>query len=119
MEPNEWAERPQYRRLTPYDRLTLNLWTRSHAEWRKCVPGDLLVEAALSAVLAGLRRCRRAEELFELHAESPRLDADFALIGSLLPELRIPDDELLWRVREAAFYVRWVELVEHSVDSDR
>lgn len=101
-------DRPKYPKLTPYDRATLGLWAHSHAEWANEPRKTCLAEVAVHVVLAHLRRCESPEGLFELY--DSRLGADFALIGSLLTELKIPDDELLWRLRETAFYLRWAEL---------
>lgn len=92
--------------LNRYDRATVGLWTRSHAEVMQRTNRSHLVEAAAHALLAGLRRCATVTALFARYeADAP---ADFALIGSLLPDG--PPDELLWRARDTAFFLRWREL---------
>jgi len=65
-----------------------------------------LVEAAVHAVLAGLRRYTQPPAL--LHAYEDQAAADLALIRSVV-ETPL-SDELLWRVRDAAFHLRWLEL---------
>ena len=70
-----------------------------------------LVEAAVHAVLARLRRHPDAAALFADHEAEPT--TDFRLIASLLPydpDGTAADVEALQRVREAAFWLRWVEL---------
>ena len=96
--------------LTLYDKVTVSLWARSYRQLtsRPCWKGICLQQAAVSAVLAHLRDCETAHQLFERYDEG--IAPDFALIGSLLPELESPTDELLWQIREAAFHLRWREL---------
>ena len=93
--------------MNRYDRATVALWARSHAELAKR-PEDhgALAEVAVHAVLAGLRRCAESSALFTCYEADAA--ADFALIASLLPGGSA--SELLWRVRDAAFYLRWLEL---------
>jgi len=91
--------------LSPYDRATVNLWARSYAELSRHPTHGPLIEAAVHAVLAGLRQYRQPPSLFAAY-ESNAI-ADFALIRSLVPS-RLAD-EMLWRVRDAAFHLRWVE----------
>lgn len=92
--------------LNRYDRATVGLWMRSHTELMQRTNQSHLVEAAAHALLAGLRRCDTATALFARYeADAP---ADFALIGSLLPDG--PPEDLLWRARDTAFYLRWHEL---------
>lgn len=71
------------------------------------MPPDHLAQAAIHAVLSRLRRCREPRTLFAAYDEG--VLADFALIVSLLPATR--SAHLLWRLREAAFHLRWRELV--------
>jgi len=91
--------------LSPYDRATVNLWARSYAELSRDPTPGFLIQAAVHAVLAGLRQHHQPPSIFatyEAHAA-----ADFALIRSLVPS-RL-SDEMLWRVRDAAFHLRWIE----------
>lgn len=93
--------------LSPYDRATVNLWARSHAELRRHADHAHLTEAAVHAVLAGLRRYSEPSALF--HAYEADAAADLALIRSVVTG-RL-SDEALWRMRDAAFHLRWLELV--------
>ncbi len=92
--------------LSPYDRSTVNLWSRSYRELTNHPHYDHFVEAAVHAVLTGLREHSDPASLFSAYDAGAA--ADFALIRSLLPEER--SEELLWKVRDAAFHIRWVEL---------
>lgn len=92
--------------LNRYNRATVALWSRSHAELARQIGQRYLADAAVHAVLAGLRRCADARALFARY--EAEAGADFALIGSLLPG--DAGVELLWRLRDAAFYLRWTEL---------
>ena len=94
--------------LSRYDRATVGLWARSHGELGGPAGGRCLSEAAVHAVLAGLRRCREPATLFARYEVN--FAADLALIGSLLPGDATRD--LLWRVRDAAFHLRWQELTD-------
>ncbi len=92
--------------LSPYDRATVNLWARSTEElWRHTDSGHL-IEAAVHAVLAGLRRYTQPPALFHAYEDQA---ADLALIRSVV-EAPLTD-ELLWRVRDTAFHLRWLELI--------
>ncbi len=91
--------------LSPYDRATVNLWARSYAELSRHPTHGSLIEAAVHAVLAGLRQYHQPPSLFA--AYDANAAADFALIRSLVPS-RLAD-EMLWRVRDAAFHLRWIE----------
>jgi hypothetical protein len=64
----------------------------------------------MHAVLAGLRRWSNPGALFAAYEADTA--AYFALVRSLLPS-DIPE-ELVWRVREAAFYLRWRELTDSA-----
>ena len=92
--------------LTPYDRATVNLWSRSYREVVEQSGHGPLVEAALHGVLAGLRTSRDVQPLFVVYEANAA--ADFALIRSLVTE-GLPE-ELVWKVRDAAFHLRWLEL---------
>ena len=93
-------------RLNRYDRATVALWSRGHAELARRSGQGCLAEAAVHAVLVGLRRCSEPAALFARYEAAAA--GEFALIGSLLPgEL---ESAPFWRVRDAAFYLRWLEL---------
>jgi hypothetical protein len=101
--------------LSRYDRATVGLWSRSHAELARpsgtgqaARDHDWLVEAAVHAVLAALRGCARPGDLltrFEADAAG-----DLALVGSLVDGAAGAAGDLPYRVREAAFHLRWREL---------
>jgi hypothetical protein len=65
-----------------------------------------LAEAAVHAVLSGLRRWSDATALFA--AYEAEAAADLSLIGSVVPA-GFPE-ELRWTVRDAAYWLRWLEL---------
>ena len=94
--------------LTRYERATVALWARSHAELLRLKrrSDGPLAEASVHALLARLRRCGEPSGLFACYEADAA--ADFALIGSLVPGAC--GSESLWRVRDAAFYLRWLEL---------
>lgn len=92
--------------LTPYDRATVALWSRSYHELIQQPEYDALVDAAVHAVLAGLRRFAQPSSLFAAYEAAAA--TDFALIRSLLPDQFV--EKLLWQVRDAAFRLRWIEL---------
>ena len=93
--------------LSNYDRTTVGLWARSHAALQdQQQPGRPLVEAAAHALLARLRDCSEVQLLFARYDADPA--GDFSLIGSIVPHY--PRPELLWRIRDAAFHLRWLEL---------
>ena len=95
--------------LKPYDRATVGLWLRSHTQL-VCEAGrNCLVEAATHAVLSGLRRQPTPSELLACYGTDAA--GDLALIGSLLPDALA---EACWRVRDAAFYLRWLELADDA-----
>jgi len=96
--------------LSPYDRATVSLWRRSHTELTEQPEHRQFAEAGMHAVLAGLRRWSDPGALFDSYEAETA--ADFALIRSLLPS-DIPE-EMIWRVREAAFYLRWRELTDSA-----
>jgi hypothetical protein len=96
--------------LSPYDRATVSLWQRSYTELTEQPEHRQLAEAGMHAVLAGLRRWSDPRGLFAAYEADTA--ADFALVRSLLPP-GIPDG-MVWRVREAAFYLRWLELTDSA-----
>ncbi len=67
-----------------------------------------LIEAAVHAVLAGLRQYHQPPSLFTAYEMEAAVDV--ALIRSLVPSQI--SDELLWTGRDAAFHLCWVELME-------
>jgi hypothetical protein len=113
--------------LCRYDRVTLRLWSDGHrhlaAERRAPhrtsptappAPGGppsprWLAQAAAHAVLPDLRRCATLADLLVRYEASA---GDLALIHSLVPDAPAPDpvNDPAWRVRDAAFYLRWQEL---------
>lgn len=92
--------------LTRYDRATVALWERSHAELSRGPGREPMVEVAVHALLSRLRL--RAEPSTIVACYEADAGSEFALIGSLLPGGVA--SELLWRVRDAAFHLRWLEL---------
>ena len=96
--------------LKPYDRATVGLWLRSHTQLVSETGGNcLVVDAATHAVLSGLRRQPTPSELLACYGADAA--GDLALIGSLLPDALA---EACWRVRDAAFYLRWLELADDA-----
>ena len=93
--------------LKPYDRATVGLWLRGHTQFVREASGSCLVSAAIHAVLAGLSRQSTPAALLTCYGTDAA--ADLALIGSLLPDALA---EACWRVRDAAFYLRWLELAD-------
>lgn len=92
-------------KLNPYDQATVSMWGRGYAGGVARYGRHPLVEAAISAVIAGLRQ-RDARSLFLAYEQDA--EADYQLIGSLLPEE--PTEHLLIQIRDAAFHVRWLQL---------
>ena len=92
--------------LSPYDRATVGLWARSHRDVFQGSRSAWAAEAAAHAVLSRLRTCTERRQLFDRY-EADAV-ADFALIRSVLPEE--PPEEMLWRLRDAAFHLRLLEL---------
>ena len=113
--------------LCRYDRVTLRLWSDGHrhlaadAARRVARPPAAppaqdgppsprwLAQAAAHAVLPDLRRCATLADLLVRYEASA---GDLALIHSLVPDAPAPDpvNDPAWRVRDAAFYLRWQEL---------
>ena len=92
--------------LSPYDRATVGLWARSHEQILQGPNQAWATEAAAHALLARLRRIPDRRLLFARYESAAA--ADFALIRSVLPEEAT--EEIMWRVRDAAFYLRWIEI---------
>ena len=92
--------------LSPYDRATVGLWTRSHREVFQGSGNAWETEAAAHAVLSRLRTCRERRQLLDRY-ETDAV-ADFALIRSVLTQE--PPQETLWLLRDAGFHLRWLEL---------
>jgi hypothetical protein len=125
--PDPSAHREKGRRLdglSPYDRVTVAMWRTSYAALRDAGQGRhrpagsvpaCLTQAAVHAVLVGLRSCAHPPALFARHEADPT--GDFVLIASLLgldPDGPTAHLYALLRVRDAAFWVRWEELVAPS-----
>ena len=91
--------------LNRYDQATVSLWGRGYAH----VFGQLglrpLAEAAMHAVLAGLRR-RNALDLFRCYDDDTANDVE--LVRSVMPP--DTDEQTLHDVRDAAFFTRWLQL---------
>jgi hypothetical protein len=94
--------------LSPFDRATVHLWDRSYAGLSGHPANSHLIEAAVHAVLAGLRQYNQPPSLFTAYEMEAAVDV--ALIRSLVPSQI--SDELLWTGRDAAFHLCWVELME-------
>ncbi|MGE3795879.1 MAG: hypothetical protein AB7I38_18405 [Dehalococcoidia bacterium] len=93
--------------LSRYDRATVALWARSYAALSRRTDRRHLAEAAAHALLPRLREYTAPAALLARYETDAA--ADFALIGSLLPGS--PSDEQLWQARDAAFHLRWRELI--------
>ena len=91
--------------LSRYDQATVGLWGRGYAQAFGHIRQRALAEAAVHAVLVSLRR-HDLPGLFRCYDGGTA--ADLALAGSLMP----PDtpEETLWQLRDAAFYLRWLQL---------
>ena len=98
--------------LNSYERATVALWRSGYTELCGQAPRVILAEIATHATLARLRRYAPASALFNAY----QTDAapDLALVGSLL----IGDvaGRLLWQARDAAYYLRWRELLAEGAD---
>jgi hypothetical protein len=93
--------------LSPYDRSTVRLWASSYTGLSRRPVSSNLLDAAVHVVLAGLREYGQPASLFA--AYEAEAAADLELIRSLV--VGEHPDELLWTVRDAAFYLRWSEFV--------
>jgi hypothetical protein len=94
--------------LNRYDRATVALWARGHADLAERQQENYLAGVAVHAVLARLRQWAPQEALFTSYERDPA--ADFALIQSLVGLAHDSRSELLWRIRDAAFFLRWQEI---------
>ena len=92
--------------LSSYDRATIALWARSHRELAHEAARTWTIEAATHALLARLRAYADQRQLLTRYQGEAA--NDFALIRSVLPEE--PSEEVTWRLRDAAFHLRWLEL---------
>ena len=92
--------------LNRYDQGTVNLWGKGYAHVFGQSTGRTLSEAAMHAVLAGLRRRTDIPALFRSY------DADTAaeveLVKSIMPDGT--DEQTLHDIRDAAFWIRWLQL---------
>jgi hypothetical protein len=96
--------------LKPYDRATVGLWLRNHTQLTNETGNNVMVGAATHAVLAGLRRHPTPTALLASYGSDAA--ADLAMIESLVLEAL---SEACWRVRDSAFYLRWLELADDAV----
>lgn len=96
--------------LSRYDQVTVALWRRSSLALGRDGQDPCLRGAAVHALLARLRGVTAPRAL--LAAYEVTTAGDFALIASLLPG--DVESELFWRVRDAAFHLRWCELTGAS-----
>ncbi len=95
--------------LNRYDRATVALWQRGHTALRRGHVGNWLAMAACHAVLARLRDCRDASALLRRYERDP--SADFALMASVVGMRADLTSETLWMLRDAAYFLRWDELL--------
>ncbi len=97
--------------LNRYDQVTVGMWGRGYAAVVARYGVNPFVDAAIAAVVAGLRRHAEARALFRGYEDDA--DPDYQLIDSVLPDR--PGDEVLVQVRDAAFHIRWLQLNGLSV----
>ena len=91
---------------TAYERTTVGLWARSYSRLARERDSAWPARAAAHVLGSSLRGVSNRSALFA-HYEAEAV-SDFALIHSLLPTAK-PLDDVLWQVREAALYRRWLE----------
>jgi len=91
--------------LNRYDQATVSLWGHSYAHVFGQMGLRPLAEAAMHAVLAGLRR-RGGTDLFRCYDVDTA--AEIELVKSVMPP--DTDDQTLHDVRDAAFFMRWLQL---------
>jgi hypothetical protein len=95
------------RRLNRVEQLTLNSWRLAAAKVARVVdPFAILEHAALHTVISALREVDQPLALFDHHAAA---DAELALISSLIGPAGRAD--LAYDILDAAYLVRWSELV--------
>jgi hypothetical protein len=92
--------------LSRYERATVGLWARAHAELTAPAGRGWLALAAAHAVLARLRRLPEPAGLLAAYAADPA--PDLALAASVVPGP--PDEGRLRLIRDAAFHLRWREI---------
>ena len=92
--------------LNRYDRATVGMWGQGYAAVVARYGANPFVDAAIAAVVGGLRRHPDPKSLFKAYEDGA--DADYQLIASVLPEQ--PGESVLVQVRDAAFHVRWLQL---------
>jgi len=98
---------PSIRRLNRVQQLTLNTWRLAAAKVERVLdPLSILEHAALHAVISALREVNQPFDLFDHHATA---DAELALISSLIGPAGRAD--LAFDILDAAYLVRWSELV--------
>ena len=92
--------------LNAYDQVTVSMWGKGYAAAVARYGANPFVDAAIAAVVAGLRWHTEAKRLFQAYEDDA--DPDYQLIASVLPEQ--PGESVLVQVRDAAFHVRWLQL---------
>ena len=92
--------------LNRYDRATVGMWGQGYAAVVARYGANPFVDAAIAAVVGGLRTRTEAKTLFLAYEDDA--DPDYQLIASVLPEQ--PGENVLVQVRDAAFHVRWLQL---------
>jgi hypothetical protein len=97
-------------RLSRVQQLTLTTWRLAAARLERSVdPCAVLEQAALHAVLGALRNVDQPLALFARHATA---DAEVALVQSLVQDQ--PRSDLVYDILDAAFLLRWNELVANG-----
>ena len=97
-------------RLSRVQQLTLNTWRLATARLERSVdPCAVLEQAALHAVLGTLRDVDHPLALFAHHATA---DAEVTLVHSLVHAE--PRSDLAYDILDAAFLLRWNELVANG-----
>jgi hypothetical protein len=98
------------RRLTRVQQLTLNVWRHaSAAVSRRVMPGDILDQVAIQAVVAALHDTTDPLDLFVRHQHG---EEEYALVRSLVAPDRTTDDML--NLLDSGFLLRWQELTGHG-----
>ena len=92
--------------LNRYDQVTVSMWGKGYAAVVARYGMNAFVDAAIAAVVAGLRHHGEARALFRAYDDDA--DPDYQLIDSVLPDR--PGQEVLVQVRDAAFHIRWLQL---------
>ena len=98
---------PSNQRLTRVQQLTLNTWRLAAAKLDRVLePCSVLEVAAVHATLGALRDVQAPLDLFRRHSVA---QPEFALIESLVRATQ--RDDLAYDILDAAFLMRWNELV--------